>query len=69
MTNVVCIVMSQSTNFYLLDVENAPFVNIVDIQCMAHFPNSSEGLSLWKIICLVTTDWQNSKNLFIRFKA
>lgn len=46
MISVACIVISQSTNFYLLDVENIPFVNIVDIQYMAHFPNSSEGLSL-----------------------
>lgn len=46
MTSVVCIVISQSTKFYLLDVENIPFVNTVDIRYMAHFPNSSEGLSL-----------------------
>lgn len=38
MISVACIVISQSTNFYLLDVENIPFVNIVDIKYMAHFP-------------------------------
>lgn len=48
MISVVCIVISQSTNFYLLDVENILFVNIVDKRYMAHFPNSSEGLSLSK---------------------